>query len=1052
MLEYSSQAMLLSIVQLFFIAVAFLLIVSTLKKLSRTINKLADHAKLLSKGQVLIEEEEEEEEEEEGLRSLADSIYLINESNLDISKQANMIAQGDYRANISPRSENDALGIALQSMTQPLREASEVAQAVARGDLSRQVEAKGKGDLLATSMNSMTQTLLDQKTKVEQQSWLQDSVVELADVLRQELSTEELAKELITTCCKLMGAQIGTLYLINSEQKEPLLQLVASYAYSNRKNLSNQFKVGEGVVGQAALERQAIILRDIPEDYIEIQSGLGNAQPHTIIVSPFVYQTELQGVLEIGFNKEITAIQQSFLQRTEEAIASAFASVESKKELSNSLQQSQTLAEELQTQQQELEIQTEELQRSNEEMQTKTEQLAVSEQSSRDKAVQLEQSNRFQSEFLANMSHELRTPLNSLLILSKLLASNSEGNLTADQIDSMVTIESSGQHLLKLINEILDLSKVEAGKTEIFPSSIQFSELTQLLHQRFSPLATEKQLDLTIQYSKDLPKNWISDKQKVEQILTNLLGNAIKFTEQGKVSLSISHQIEHNTATPQTLIRFDISDSGIGLSEEQQTQIFTAFKQADSGSSRKYGGTGLGLSISQAYALLLGGDIQCSSQPGQGSIFTLLLPLQFDMPEKIAKNAITTDSAPSIIVNQPINPAPFHDDREDISVGELIILVLEDDTSFARILYQQAHEKGYKCIVCGDAESALQLAEQYQVAGILLDFGLPGMDGKEFLMRIKSMPSIRYIPVHVISALDNDGSRNKDIVGYLTKPVSREQIAQAIDKISLLEGTQLHHVLVIEDDIGTQKALSKLLSSQYTQVKSAVTAADAIKQLKNQHFDCVVLDIGLPDMNGFELLENLEQDTSITLPPVIIHTGKVLSTAEESQLKHYSDSIIIKSEHSSERLKQETELFLHQVQSHKKPEKPVAILPELIDKTVLIVDDDMRNSFALSKALRHVGIKVEIASSGQDALTQLSSEQAIDLVLMDIMMPEMNGYETMQKIRAQQQFQSLPIIAITAKAMQDDKQKCLDAGANDYLTKPIDIDKLLTMMKIWLQA
>ncbi|MFT5718959.1 MAG: CheY-like chemotaxis protein, partial [Oleiphilaceae bacterium] len=670
-------------------------------------------------------------------------------------------------------------------------------------------------------------------------------------------------------------------------------------------------------------------------------------------------------------------------------------------------------------------------------------------------SVELQASNQYKSEFLANMSHELRTPLNSLLILAGLLAKNKQGTLTEDQVDSAQVIQKSGQHLLQLINDILDLSKIEAGHMDVTIAPTEIPLLSQALQQRFTPLVKEKSLDFNVVMVNELPDDFKTDAQKLEQILTNLISNAIKFTQQGEIRLEVSYQKEAELFPGQPYcVCFSVIDSGIGIAKEQQERIFGAFQQVDGSNRRKQGGTGLGLSIALAYAHILGGHLKCQSKMGKGSQFDLYIP------EVPPVNQIMSYHAPAItepeyhesISNEPVSAAPFPDDRDDIGSDDLVILVLEDDIEFAKILYREAKQKGYKCIVSDDAESTLKLALQHQVSGILLDFCLPNMDGKAFLDKMKRIPAIRYIPVHVISVLEDTKDYWKQgVVGYLTKPVSQAQIVEALDCISQFSPTAIRHLLIVEDDKDTQQALVKLLRNDNVEIDTASTVKDALQVLKTEHCDCLILDIGLPDGSGFDLLDAIELETNLKLPPLIVYTAKELTPEETQNLRQYTDSIIIKTKHSTERLKDETALFLHQAREKKvEPALEAELLVEFSNKTLLLVDDDMRNSLALNKVLKELGIIVTMVTSGQDALDKLAEDNIFNWVIMDIMMPDMDGYETMRRIRAQDRFKYLPLLAITAKAMKGDKEKCLEAGASDYLSKPIDINKLTQLLHVWI--
>jgi len=942
-------------------------------------------------------------------------------------------------------------------MQQSLVDMSGVVSAIAEGDVSSRVVIRGDEDLLAHSINKMADNIANVNHLNQQQQWLQQSLIELANSIQQVDSVQELATSSITQFCHNLDAKIGAIYFIDTDNRESQsFKLLGSYAFTWRKNLSNAYKMGEGLVGQAALEQRSIILQNTPDDYIKIESALGEMPPRNIIVVPIILQDRTLGVIEIGFTDTVNKNQQEYIERGQVMLAIAFDGIKAKVELSQALKDAQTLTEELQAQQDNISATNEELTAKSEALQEQSTQLRKAQKISEERSVAVETSNQYKSEFLANMSHELRTPLNSLLILAGMLAKNKEGTLTEDQVDSAQIIKNSGEHLLQLINDILDLSKVEAGHMEVTIAPTQIPLLKQSLQQRFNPLAKEKSLDFNIVTVSDLPATLKTDAQKLEQVLTNLISNAIKFTSQGEVRLEISYQQQPELFPENAAcLCFSVIDNGIGIARQQQEKIFGAFQQIDGSSSRKEGGTGLGLSIALAYAHLLGGHLKCQSELGKGSQFDLYIPEHPPVNQittyQSSKSSTDTEQV-KIISNKPVSPAPFHDDRNDIVADDLVVLILEDDIEFAKILYREAKEKGFKCIVSDDAESSLQLALQHQVSGILLDFCLPDMDGKTFLDKMKRIPAIRYIPVHVISALqDTKDYWQQGVVGYLTKPVSQTQIVEALNCLKQFSPSAIRHLLIVEDDKNTQQALHKLLSNENVDIHTVNTVKGALQSLKTEHYDGLILDIGLPDGSGFDLLAAIEQESSLTVPPLIVYTNKDLSVDDTQQLRQYTDSIIIKSEHSTERLKDEAALFLHQAKEKKhEPVLEGELLAEFNNKTLLLVDDDMRNSLALRKALQELGIKVIMAASGQGALNKLAENNAFNLVIMDIMMPEMDGYETMRRIRAQDQFTHLPIIAITAKAMKGDKEKCLQAGANDYLSKPIDMDKLTQLIHLWM--
>ncbi|MEO8576598.1 MAG: response regulator, partial [Gemmatimonadales bacterium] len=797
------------------------------------------------------------------------------------------------------------------------------------------------------------------------------------------------------------------------------------------------------------------------------------------------------------------------------------------------LEQSQQLTQELQSQSQELKAQQEELKKSNSELEAQTKSLRSSEELLRDQQVELQQvneeleekasllaeqnrkveqkndevesarlaleekadqlavSSKYKSEFLANMSHELRTPLNSLLILSKLLADNKDANLTAKQVEYAQTIHSSGSDLLSLINDVLDLSKVEAGKMDVNPLETPIAELNASLERGFRPLADQKGLQFKVEIKPDVPATFYTDGQRVEQVLKNLLSNAVKFTTDGTVSLTV-RKAEPNRRFLQPalnagagVIAFAVSDTGIGIPSDKQRLIFEAFQQADGTTSRKFGGTGLGLSISREIARLLGGEIRVESIPEKGSTFTLFLPLKYrdqDPTGLIArsKGAVDAPRTPRITPSPTWRPTPsqgtkappapggiperrsaqyvVEDDHEHIEPGDRTVLIVENDANFAKVLLGMAREKGFKGVVCLDGDSGLAAAHEYRPDAITLDIDMPGLDGWKVLERLKHHPGTRHIPVHIISGIERRQQGLKaGAMAYLAKPVSKEALDDAFARISSFIDDVPKHLLVVEDDEAQRKAIVELIAHEDVEITAVDSAEKAFEELaSNKHYDCVVLDLGLQDMSGFDFLEKVKSDPSKADLPIIVYTGKELSPAEETRIRKYAETIIVKDVRSPERLLDETALFLHRVEA-KLPEQKRRMLEQLHDadaviagKRILVVDDDVRNIFSLTSVLEDHGMVVRFAENGRDALDALKSDPEVDAILMDVMMPEMDGYQTTKAIRDMPEFKSLPIIALTAKAMKGDREKCIAAGASDYITKPVDTEQLLSLLRVWL--
>jgi CheY-like chemotaxis protein/signal transduction histidine kinase/methyl-accepting chemotaxis protein len=1048
--------------------------------------------------------------------AMKQNLNLLILSTNAVTQIAQEIARGNLEVTVRTRSDEDDMMTALAQMLVYLQEAADVAEKIAGDDLQVTVTPKSKQDMLNTALQGMVTNLQMKQARIttsmaeiEAQNWLKSGQAELSNTMRGEQDLPTLAAQIVTYLARYVQAQIGAIYLADQEKA---LRLMGSYAYAARKGNRNMFALGEGLVGQAALEKRSILFSGVPDDYLVVASALGEAPPRQILIAPFLYEGELKGVLEFGTLTEFTPTQRDFLEQVAENIAIAFHSAQARETM-------RALLEETQRQAEALEVQQEELRQSNEELETQTRALKASEQQLHvqqeelrqsnesleeqthilerqkqelgqknrelehaqrlveEKARDLELSSKYKSEFLANMSHELRTPLNSLLILSKLLAGNKDGNLTEKQIEYVSTIYAAGADLLELINEVLDLSKIEAGRMSLNLEEMSLHSLSAYIDQRFTHMAEENGLTLTIRLADDLPAAIITDRQRVEQILKNLLSNAIKFTSSGGITVSVTRPPADMTftrlnLTPAHAIAIAVSDTGIGIPAAKQHLIFEAFQQADGTTSRKYGGTGLGLSITRELAKLLGGEICLHSVAGEGSTFTLYLPeritnAELEMPtgplrdQQSAATLAVQQAAPSTPQPSPADVAgveSIRDDRHEApDAADRFLVIIEDDPKFAKVLFELARERGFKALIAGDGAAGLQLAYQYIPSAIILDIGLPGLDGWKVMERLKQNPETRHIPVHFISASDHAlEAMQMGAIGYLTKPVSLERLYDVFAAIENALTHELKKLLVVEDDDTTRISLYELLKSDHVEITTASTGAEALMRLQTETFDCMVVDLGLGDMTGFQLLERLETDAAIAPLPIIVYTAQELTKDEEVQLKKHAESVIIKGVRSPERLLDEVTLFLHQVTA-RLPEAQQQRLRRLHDKdqmlsakTILMVDDDVRNLFALSSVLEEKGLTVEMAESAKDALALLERHDGIDLVLMDIMMPEMDGYEAITHIRSNPQFRQLPIIALTAKAMKGDRQKCIEAGANDYLSKPVDIDKLISLLRVWL--
>lgn len=927
---------------------------------------------------------------------------------------------------------------------------------------------------ISKALNDMSASLEANFHILNNKNWLQEGVVKVSDAIRGERDIEKLTNKLIKTVTEFLKAPIATIY-INSTGN---FLLSSSYAISNAPK---QIKLGEGLIGQAAKNQTISVVEDLPPDFV-ISTSIGITMPMSVIIIPLVHENETIAVIEIGMLKKVEPLELEFLEKIVEQMAISINSALSYSKLQNLLEETQAQTEELQAQHNELEnlnseleaqsqklqaseeelrVQQEELQQTNEELEERSGLLEEKNLEVIKKAKELEVTTRYKSEFLANMSHELRTPLNSILLLSRLLSENNDKNLNTDEVEYATVIQRSGQGLLGLIDEILDLSKIEAGKMELEYLQVPLQEVADDMQTLFKQVAKEKNLQLNFILDKDLPLSIETDKGRLEQILKNLLSNALKFTTKGSVTLEVKNCI-HNNAH----ICFVVKDTGIGIAEDKQQFIFEAFQQADGSTRRKYGGTGLGLSISRELTKLLGGDIQISSHVNVGSEFTLRVPII--KPDFIESHETVEYQAEEIAATTETHeedskylaamiPESIPDDRDIISKNDKTILIIEDDTPFAKSLLEMTRKKGYRGIVCVRGDEGLATAKKFMPVGILLDIQLPIKSGWQVMDELKNDPQTRHIPVHIMSSYKvKNESLLKGAIDFINKPMVFEQMPEIFKKIEYVLNRNSKKVLIIEDNPKHANALSYYLETFNinSEVKSNIEGG--ISSLKKDEIDCVILDMGIPDAQAYHLLEEAKKDPNLENLPIIIFTGKSLSMAEEQRIKQYADSIVVKTAHSYQRMLDEVSLFLHLVEGKRKPVskgdfKKLGILNEILNnKTVLIVDDDVRNIFSLSKSLEKLKMNVVTAMNGREALKKMEEHPEIDIVLLDMMMPEMDGYETAKQIRKNRERKNLPVIAVTAKAMTGDREKCISAGSSDYITKPVDVDQLLSLLRVWL--
>jgi CheY-like chemotaxis protein/signal transduction histidine kinase/CHASE3 domain sensor protein len=957
----------------------------------------------------------------------------------------------------------------------------------------------GRSQLLKLSKDyeASLDSQLRQNSVLNDRQWIDTGRNELSEKMLGELRVADVGQQVLTYISNYLNASVGVFYVADEQQRFNCCATVGIASTAVASDL--HFQMGEGFLGEIAKSNQIAKLEDVPPNYLKIKTTVGEMNPKTVILVPFSTHGRVNALLEVALQHPVDEKGFQFLKDSCSSVSVAVRSALYRDKLEKLYSEVQNQAEELQAQQEELRVSNEELEeqakllkeaqlrlesqhaeleqtnlqledqaeileRQKRAVSLQNEQLEHTKLQLQNKANELIRSSQYKSEFLANMSHELRTPLNSSLILAKLLADNKEGNLTPKQVEFARQIMSSGSDLLNLINDVLDLSKVESGKLDIHPENLQVSQITSSLERVFKPIADEKKLKFTIHLGESLPETIFTDKMRVEQILKNLLSNAMKFTSEGSVALLVQ-------AKDQSHLSFSIKDTGVGIAKDQQELIFEAFRQADGTSNRKYGGTGLGLSISKDLAALLGGEIHVESEPNKGSEFTLILPNHYKSAQvtpgvlkSFASSPVPANTA--VTEPEPVQPlkkkkkgslAAIPDDRDALTVQDRVVLITEDDESFARILLDLAHELNFKALVANSAEQAMELISQYDFHAILLDVNLPDHSGLFVLDHLKQSARTRHIPAHIISGEDlSQQALQMGAIGYMLKPVKRQELVDAFSKLESQMHQKLKKVLVVEDDEVQRSAICNLIEDNQISTTAVALGQEALEKLKSETFDCIIMDLSLPDMTGFHLLEQLTQDETYAHPPVIIYTGKDLSREEEERLRKHSQSLIIKGASSPDRLFSEVTLFLHKVESNLAPDRQQMLevlrnREKAFDaKTILIVDDDIRNVFALTAALEQRGAKVAIARDGRESLKKLDEVSGIDLVLMDIMMPVMNGYEAMAEIRKQPRYAKLPIIALTAKAMKDDRDLCIKAGANDYLSKPVDVDKLISLIRIWM--
>ncbi len=1034
---------------------------------------------------------------------LANSFRQLIAYMQDVARIAEAISVGDLHVNIHPKSEQDALNVSLQNMLAYLQNISEITEKVSNKDLQVNVDPKSEQDVLNHSLQRMISNLHAMIQESDQRNWLQNGLNQLNNALLDEPSLIEVCNKSLRFLSRYVNAGVGVLYVYDADEK--VLSLASSYAFTARARVSNRYKLGEGVVGQVALEQSPILLCNIRRQDVVIRTGMISKPPLNTYTFPLMYNQGLYGVLELASFEPFDQVTQQFLDETNRTIATAIYSTRQREKVQALLQLSQQTQKEaehaareaelakkdaqrkaedvqkanvqLEEQQQKLQQQSEELrqvnanlkeqqqrlQQQSEELRQQNESLNLARGQLDKRAKELELSSKYKSEFLANMSHELRTPLNSIILLSKMLSRNDKKNLDEKDVKQAKVIHQAGEELLRLINDILDLSKIEAGKMAMNITKFTSSSLLNSFKDLFHSVAEEKKLDFMIQ--DHLNATLKTDKDKLSQVIRNLLSNAFKFTKQGSVSLSMEPHPGQNT-----MFQIKVHDTGIGIPADKHALIFEAFQQADGSTSREFGGTGLGLSIAHEYVRLLQGTIELESQEHVGTTFTLTLPFEYNEinsqeksvqePQKTrVAEEISSIRQPQFVEEKPLTVVTdIVDDRTNIAPTDKTILIIEDNADMAQMTMDVTRDMGFKVLVALDGRTGLALAEQFRPSGILLDLVLPDMNGMEILRELKSTRELRHIPVHIVSSKERDNTyRNAGAIGYYQKPLNDLDIQHAIENIMSVSEKYPKQLLIVKDDEIQRDAISELLGkSQEMAIIGVSSQEEAIHEIEKGVYDAAIIDLGLRDGNGYDICKYIkEQDIAL---PVIIYTGRELTEEEERELRKYTDSIIIKTARSYERLSDEVSLFLHKMYAEDEQPAERSAIPRQLSpagnlegKKILIVDDDVKNVFVLASALENNGATIIDAQNGQAALDILRQQHDIDLILMDVMMPIMDGYTAMRQIRKDDTLKHLPIIALTAKALKGDRQKCIQAGADDYLSKPVDYDGLIRLAKAWIE-
>jgi len=1014
----------------------------------------------------------------ETINNMTDTLAIFAEQVTTVAREVGVEGRLGGQANVPGaagiwKDLTDNVNLLAANLTTQVRAIADVATAVTKGDLTRSIQVAARGEVaeLKDNINAMIQNLRATTEQNTEQDWLKTNLAKFTRMMQGQRDLTTVGQMLLSELAPLVSAQYGAIYQIEGSNGDSRLKMLASYARAATQNAAAELPVGVGLVGQCAIEKRRILLSEVPSDYVQITSGLGRARPRNLIVLPVLFEAETKAVIELASLAEFTSTHLTFLAQLTESIGIVLNTIEATMQTEGLLQQSQKLAGELQTQQKELQQTNEELAtkaqqlaEQNAEVERKNQEIEQARHALEEKAAELALASKYKSEFLANMSHELRTPLNSILILAQQLTSNPDRNLNAKQVEFARNIHASGGDLLNLISDILDLSKIESGTVSVEPEEVLFSKVQEAVERSFRHVAEARHLTFKIESHNELPQGMTTDLKRLQQVLKNLLSNAFKFTTHGSVVFRMKvaeagWSAEHPILkTSSRVIAFEVSDTGIGIPADKQRIIFEAFHQADAGTSRRYGGTGLGLAISRELATLLGGEIRLVSNVNEGSSFTLYLPENYfasasgDFPARWS----TFTPAP-LVVQHSLKQEEIADDRETILPNDAVVLIVEDDPRFAGLLLDLVRERGFKGVVTNKGSVARNLAREFNPVAVLLDIFLPDMLGWTVLSHLKQDSATRHIPVQIVSVEEERiQGLGHGAFSYLIKPATSGELEIAIDRLLGYARSDRKELLIVEDNAVERQSIVELLSHEKVEITTAHSGGEAWNLLGSRKFDCMVLDLKLPDITGFELLERIRRERDLRDLPIVVFTGKDLTEEDELQLAQMAESVVVKGVQSPERLLDETSLFLHLITTELAPAKQQMLErlrhsdEALRGKTVLVVDDDVRNIFALTSLLEQHGVRVISAETGKEAISLLDREEVIDAVLMDIMMPDMDGYETMGLIRKSTKHRLLPILALTAKAMKGDREKCLEAGASDYIAKPVNTEELLGLLRIWL--